>query len=256
MDRVTDTAADLQWLTSTEDGVTGFDATGWQDYTWVLHSMYENSSLAGLGTHDDIHRQRLDAGTIAPLIIGDVNLDEGTTVTGAALGWIVNPGAPWVRVTWSAYLARFPDFVPNRSVPPCFRWFPSGSQPVAIEPPPEGSLDEDSLDALVRLLAGHEQARGAGEVFAFYASLPSGDFDQVHLWRGSVEEIPSLIEENGGPYGFSPSNIWPVDRSWFAWTDYDLSGTKVSGPVDLVEAIRSDDYLETVEWSPVEASSI
>ena len=143
--------------------------------------MYENSSLAGLGAHDDIHRQRLDAGTIAPLIIGDVNLDDGTTVTGAALGWVVNPGAPWVRVTWTEYLARFPDFVPNRSVPPCFRWFPSESQPVAIEPPPEGAMDGDSLDALVRLLAGHEQARGAREVLAFYSSMASGDFDQVHL---------------------------------------------------------------------------
>lgn len=210
--------------------------------------MYENAALSSLGTHDDLHRRRLDAGTIAPLIIGDVDLDEGTTVTGSVLGWIVRPGAPWARVTWSDYLARFPDLVPDRSVPPCFRWFPGGSQPVAVEPPPEGSMDEESLDALPRRLAGHEQARGAGEVFAFYSPMASADFDQAHLWRGGLDEIPELIEENGGPYGFSPSNIWPEDRSWFVWTDYDLSGTKVSGSADLIDAVRSDACLETIDW--------
>ena len=46
----------------------------------------------------------------------------------------------------------------------------------------------------------------------------------------------------------TPSNFWPSDRSWFVYTDWDLWGTKVSGPAVLINAIRSDPNLETLDW--------
>lgn len=247
--RIADASHHLEWLGPSDEGaLTGYDLDGWDATTWVLNAMYENASLVGLGSHDDIHRQRLNSGTIAPIIIGDVNLDEGTTVSGTDLGFVVRPGAPWLRVKWLDYLGRFPAFTPNRSVPPCFRWFPAGSWPVAVEPPTEGSLDEESLGALLALLGAHDRGRGETEVFASFASLPSGDFDSPHLWRGELADVPSLIDENGGPYSSSPSNLWAADRSWFVWTDWDLSGTKVSGPRALIDAIREDPALETTTW--------
>lgn len=210
--------------------------------------MYENPNLMGLGTHDELHRRMLDSGDLAPLIIGNVNLDEETTETGTPLGFVVAPGSPWRRVLWSQYLARGRRPAPDRTCAPSFRWFPHRSWPVAVQPPPEGSLDEESLYALLTILHSHLVNGPSTDCGAFYASLPAGDFDTLHVWRGPLSAIPSLLEERGGHYSFSPTNLWPMDRSWFVSTDYDLEGTKVSGSKPLVEAIKSHPALETVDW--------
>ena len=162
------------------------------------------------------------------------------------------PAAPSVRVRWAEYLRRFPDFVPCRQVPPGYRWFPPGSWPAAIQPPPEGSLDGESLAAMLSVLRTHS-GRDV-PCFAFYGALPAGgDFDRVHLWTGRLEDIPGLLDDRGGPYGFSPTNVWPAGREWFVWTDYDLQATKVSGPPGLVRALAAASRLECLAWQAPEA---
>jgi len=252
MGRACDPEIQLEWLGNrpVEETMTGYDATGWDASTWILHAMYENPSLTGLGTHDDLHKRRLIASDIAPVIIGEVNLDEATTVTGTPLGFVIRPGQPWQRVRWREYLARTPEATGDRTYPPCHRWFPPGSWPVSIEPPSEGSLDEESLHALLQILGAHSPAGPETECAAFYGALPAGDFDSLHVWQGPLEAVPNLIEDNGGPYSSSPTNLWPADRSWFVWTDWDLQGTKVSGSRALIRATRSTDQLETVDWTP------
>jgi hypothetical protein len=249
MNRVADPAS-MTWLADRpgDEAATGYDAAGWESSTWILHAMYENASLIGLGTHDELHRRRLDAGDIAPLIIGDVNLDGQTTVTGTPLGFVVRPGSPWRRVRWSDYLAGTPGQAPERTHPPSDSWFPHRSWPVAVQPPPEGSLDEESLDALLETLSRHSTSGPSTDCFAFYACLAAGDFDSLHVWRGQLSAIPELIQHRGGSYQFSPTNMWASDRSWFIWTDYDLAGTKVSGSKALVEAVKNHPALETVDW--------
>ncbi|WP_347661030.1 hypothetical protein [Micromonospora sp. B9E7] len=61
--------------------------------------------------------------------------------------------------------------------------------------------------------------------------------------------MPGLIEGRGGRYWFSPTNLWPEDRSWMVWTDYDLQGSKVSGSKSLIEAVERHPVLETTAWS-------
>ena len=250
MKRVDDTSGPMAWFDDrpSDEAMTGFDAIGWAASTWVLHAMYENVDLTGLGTHDDLHRRRLDAGEIAPLVIGGVNIEASITVTGCALGFVARPGQPWVRLTWAEYLHRFPDFSPSHDFPPCMRWFPPGSWPAAIEPPPEGSLDGESLEALIAILAAHSREGQDTPCFAFYGSLAAGDFDNAHLWRGPLSHIPDLINVNGGPYAFSPTNFWPDEREWFVWTDYDLEATKISGDPALVSALQADPRLECERW--------
>jgi hypothetical protein len=53
----------------------------------------------------------------------------------------------------------------------------------------------------------------------------------------------------GGPYVFSPTNIWPSGREWFVWTDYDLQASKVSGDPTLITALHVEPRLECIEWN-------
>ncbi|MBQ1037193.1 hypothetical protein [Micromonospora sp. C81] len=251
MERVEAPATLLTWLADRPkwEAATGYHPARWESSTWILHAMYENPRFAGLGTHDELHRHGRESGDLAPLIVGDINLDEGTTETGIPLGFVVRPGNPWRRVLWSQHLTGERGQAPDRRYPPCHRWFPHNSWPVAVQPPPEGSLDEESLDALLDALCRHSAAGPSTDCVAFYASLPANDFDNLHVWRGPLSAVPGLLEERGGPYPFSPTNLWPTDRSWLIWTDYDLQGTRISGSRSLIEAVRSHPALETVDWS-------
>ena len=250
MERIDEGDKPLAWLLDRppEEAATGYDAAGWECSTWVLHAMYRCADLAGLGSSDERHRQRVASGDVEPLIIGTVDVDQATTDTGVPLGFVSRPPDRWRRVLWSDYLAGLPGPARERTCPPSHCWFPHDSWPIAIAPPPEGSLDEASLHCLLETLSRHSAAGAGTEVFAFFASLPAGDFDSPHLWHGPLDEVPTLIDGYGGPYAFSPSNLWPADRSWFVLTDYDLQGTKVSGSTELVEAVRSHPGLETAEW--------
>jgi hypothetical protein len=83
----------VEWLRQTGQTsgfITGFDPDAWPPQTWLLHAMYRNGALHGLGTHADVRRSKIERGLLEPTIIGDVNLDGATTVTGVPLG-------PWTR---------------------------------------------------------------------------------------------------------------------------------------------------------------
>ncbi|MEV7122068.1 hypothetical protein [Kitasatospora griseola] len=44
---------------------------------------------------------------------------------------------------------------------------------------------------------------------------------------------------------FRSANLWPQDRSWLTWTDYDLA-IEVVGPTTLIGALLTDPELEAL----------
>lgn len=236
----------VEWLKQTgptSGFMTGFDPDGWPSQTWLLHAMYRNSALLGLGTHAEARRSKIESGLVEPVIIGDVNLDEATTVTGVPLGYVVRPGLPWTRLFWKDYLAETGEQLDSaHDGPPSDRWFPSGSWPVSVAPPPEGSLDELSWSALLGVLE-EDSEEGC---YAFYGALPSFEFETLEVWRGPVQSVGKVLEASG--HEFTPTNIWAVDRSWFVYTDYDLLATKVSGPKLLIDRLRAHPDIESKTW--------
>lgn len=136
----------------------------------------------------------------------------------------------------------------DQPLPPCFRWFPISSWPVNIAPPVEGSLDETSMRALLRILAQHSDAADETLCYAFYASLSSGDFDEQTLFSGPLGAIPDLVNGSDAMLA-TPSNIWPHDRSWFVYTDWDLWATRVSGSRWLTAEIAATPELEAFTWT-------
>ncbi|MFJ3786832.1 hypothetical protein [Streptomyces sp. NPDC090093] len=61
---------------------------------------------------------------------------------------------------------------------------------------------------------------------------------------GRVGDAKILYDQSEAD--FSPSNLWAKDRSWVLCTDYDLWGTKVAGPPDLINALLNGSEIEAV----------
>ena len=156
--------------------------------------------------------------------------------------------AGWNRVRWSEHASRIGVDLARQQFPPCHRWFPHDTWPTSLQGPPEGSLDKRSARRLVDILRKH----GADEYTAAYGLLAYGFLESTpRCFRGPVED---LFMVGSGPAG-TPSNIWPPDRSWFVYTDYDLWGTRVNGPIQLIEALKADEELETIDWRPLTDNS-
>ena len=93
----------------------------------------------------------------------------------------------------------------------------------------------------------HSPAGSGTACFAFYAPVATGDFDAPVLLAGPLRAIRGLVEGENA-FRSTPGKFWPRDRSWFAWTDWDLWATKISGPHALVDAVRAEPELETITW--------
>ncbi|HEY2354158.1 MAG TPA: hypothetical protein VGH79_04585 [Gaiellaceae bacterium] len=250
MERIHETDA-LDWLreaTPPDTSVyTGFEALGFPASTWIPHAMYENAELPGGLTHDDVRKIEVESGAVERDVIGDLDLDGMNLVlSGSGLGKSSRPGPEWRRLFWSELGDRM-DIDPFAAAKhPCHRSFPFRSWPANIEPPAEGSLDVEQLFRVIQHLAVEEPRGRAAECYCWYCPLASDvDEGDGHLYRGQLGDVFDLYLKDD-VFG-SPTNMWPTDQSWLVYTDYDLWATRVSGSVDLIEALKSDPELETVD---------
>jgi hypothetical protein len=259
-----DVAALLEWLAGKDPNGTGYDQVGWEDSVWVLHAMFERDGLPD-DSHLDWRLQARDEGIADPTRLGSVDIaaelkelrgragsvlsgpvDGGFIPTGIPLGFVrTPPQPPWHRLRWSEFAVR--EGLVLGSDWPAIPWFPE-SFPVRILPPPESSLDEASLVALIRLLTTHS-GRTTGCVAYYSAVSTFGDDTSTFMFTGELGEVPTLLAD-GHAMRDTPTNLWPDDRSWFVYTDSDLMATKVSGPARLIAAIIADPTLETMRWHP------
>jgi hypothetical protein len=209
---------ELLWLC--EGGVgdfCGFDLDPGSAGLWVLHAMYER------------------------------DLSENEAPSAPGLDWDVDPGPGWSRLRWQELAERAGDSIvrlghstiypiPSRHCFPSVDW--NSSNPT-IQAPTEGHLDRRSFHALADIL---RRFMGADMVtYAHWTETVIHEPDVVfkgHL--AGLEALESLAVSH------SPSNIWPADESWLLYTDWDLWGTKVYGPPELLSLIEADEYLEAV----------
>lgn len=238
------------------DGVTGFMPPAMPDAVWVLNAMYEHEQGPTDVSYHEYHQARLADGSIEPRIIAGTNLDAVGTATGGGLGRAGHPGPGWRRLRWAELAQRTGDPLVPDGLLPSYRCFPSakkeGSWPLGINPPTEGSLDRETWNRLIALLAEHSPAGADTRCLAYYnpLMLRDTDFDNLHVRAGRLGDAELLY--NNPEVEFSPSNLWTEDRSWVLCTDYDLWATKVAGPTSLVEALLNDIEIEAVRlpWAP------
>jgi hypothetical protein len=223
----------------------GYDAEGWEATTWILHAMFENPDRPADATYDDAEKatsRRRVGRRWRRLRRAERVLDElmdATTVTGTPLGRTAWPGAGWRRLPWTELGERLGvDPLSSRPGPGSF---PYRSWPLSIAPPGEGSLDREQFRRLVARLGARSPAGPDTACVAFYGLLLGNDLTP-RLYTGRLAELAGLYDDEAVPG--SPSNLWPADRSWLVYTDWDLWGTKVSGDASLIAALEADPELE------------
>ncbi|MFK0259253.1 hypothetical protein [Streptomyces sp. NPDC090445] len=238
-------SGEADWLRdlTSDDGLTGFMPPALPDAAWVLHAMYEHE----LGPTDmsfiEYRRAVLMGG--GPDIIPGL---DPADVCGADDG--EHPGPRWHRLRWTELARRTGDPVVPEGRMPCHTSFPSitpGTWPVGIQAPPEGRMDRPDWNRLIDILTEHSPQGADTPCLAYYNPLlqRAEDFDNLHIRSGALADA-KVLYDHPEEDGWSPSNLWPRDRTWVLCTDHDLWATKVAGPAPLVRALLDDTEIEAV----------
>ncbi|MFF5448624.1 hypothetical protein [Streptomyces sp. NPDC012888] len=250
-------SAEADWLAELcqDDGVLGFPVPRRPDAAWVLNAMYESELGPGVVSHDELLRADIAAGDVeVPRGVRgvDFRVHEVGVATGGTLGRAEHPGPGWRRLRWAELAERTGDPVVAEGALPSFRSAPDGrlgdgSWPVGIRPPTEGSLDRETWNRLVKILLEHSPQGPDTRCFAYFCPFVTqewGDIHDHHVITGRLGDAPALYDVPG--MEATASNLWPADRSWVTYTDWDLWGTKVAGPPTLVRALVGDAEIEAV----------
>jgi hypothetical protein len=242
--------ADPAWEIVGDDLSSGAAAEGWEASVGILHAMYENPDVASTLTHDEIDRIERGAGppktfepTGKPLDIDDVA--ELGVLSGVGTGASSSPGHGWERLWWAELAERLGLELEELRYP-TGDTFPYDSWPASIQPPAESSLDLLQFERLLGHLSDWSSDGAETECIWWYTGLQFLVLPDLlaRVFRGPLREGRELYDAIGG--AGSANNFWPVDKSWFVWTDFDLQGTKVSGSRGLIEALVADPELETI----------
>ncbi|MET9031167.1 hypothetical protein ABZW96_37100 [Nocardia sp. NPDC004168] len=240
----------VSWLGTPETdlGWCGYKIDSRPDAAWLLHAMYEHESGLAKLTYDEEQRQRLAAGLEKPTRIPGFDLEARSCVIGNELGRSADPGSGWKRLRWTELAARLDESVVTEGQYPSFRSLsgahPSGSWPVSIRPPAEGSLDRESWQTLIDVLIAWCPGGADTQCVAYFGPAVSGEFDTGVTVSGPLGGAGDLYDHPSGVG--SPSNMWAADRSWITWSDWDLCGTKVAGPTELIDALQAAPDLEAL----------
>jgi hypothetical protein len=224
-----ESAQRIHWLSDTWPpmaGGTGFDEPKrWQACAWVQNAIYERDDVPAGLSYDDVRGMVIDAGAEEPTLIGGVNLDDATVTTGVSLGFVEKPAQGWRRLTWSA-LGRRDGFG---------YWAVDGRWPDLHYTPQADWADPDMIPTSSRPATGPV---GGGRWPVDLQTPPE-------VYSGDLVDLPSFVRAQRGTR-LTPSNIWPADRSWFVYTDYDLWTTRVCGSASLIDVVMEDGALDAV----------
>jgi hypothetical protein len=128
-------------------------------------------------------------------------------------------------------------------VPPSSLWSLYRSWPVNIVPPSDGSLDREQFVALLGRLASVCSEGNRTRCLSYYSPFTTNSHDMHTVYRCELGDLLHLYDDQDG----SPGNFWPEDRTWLVYTDQDLWASKVSGSRELIEQVKTDGELETIE---------
>ena len=249
MEELDDFAA-IEWLRAQDKSWwTGFNVRVGERAIWILHAMYEHHGLPGGLSHDDTYRIKRAVEPFEPPADfagrGAWRQLEAATVIGCPSGKSAPPGPEWRRVRWHEHARRL-GINPFAERPlPTFRSFPHRSWPANIRPPAEGALDREQYRHLLERLGRYSPDADHTTCYLLYAQC--WDHQRPRLFRGTLGSAREHYDHELVGRGGAPNNIWPEDRSWLTYSDYDLWGTRITGSARLIAALHADRQLDTID---------
>lgn len=105
---------------------------------------------------------------------------------------------------------------------------------------PEGELDPMTERDLLAVLTGGEDA----ELFAYFSEVSTSqhDLDDV-VWRVRPSRLGAFKTSTGL---IGPEYIWPGDRSWLLYSNYDAPQTYLACTDDVAEAVLAHPDIESL----------
>lgn len=98
--------------------------------------------------------------------------------------------------------------------------------------PSEGELDEAHIYPIIELA---NEFYGNQDIESFYIFLATKDWSENRIYEGKLKELPMLLSND--KLCFTPSLIYPKDKSWLVNSDFDLPFSTIGGEKRLIEAL-------------------
>lgn len=108
--------------------------------------------------------------------------------------------------------------------------------------PDEGTIANEIINDLTEILKNHTDKSSC---YFFYTSYA---IDTMHdtIFNGTLQEFPNTYEI--GQSG-TPTYVWPEDKKWCIYTNYDTDFSIIGGTKELINNILNNKKLETFELS-------
>jgi hypothetical protein len=209
----------------------------------VLHAMWEqpNPAPGEPATWDEIRKRRGKPDGLREI----ESALWGLTTPGITLGPDYAPEG-WKRALWRDLAARWSvefDLQHSEPMHGFKEKLQGGSWPITISPMNEGSLDDTSFGCLIPILLHHTESSMLWRMNT--TQIWYSDPFSMAMRHGPMDEMISTYGDEG-----SGTNWWPDDGGWLVCSNYDITTTIVQGSEALIEEIRRDQYLESVDMPP------
>lgn len=203
----------------------------------ILHTIYEDTTFKDREVSwNEPSKQRnklIDIETINLDIKTNVIEDEnGTEIIGRRIKWIELA---------KQYNIPFKKTIHLNSL---INHFPQKSFPKYLVGLSEGILENHENFELVKLL---EPFCNNENCYFYYDSLVLGNPEREDLHFGKLSNMAELISNGKMTLGYSPTYVWPIDKSWCFNTDWDLSFSVIGCSRKVAEILLSSEVLETIE---------
>ncbi|MCC2274917.1 hypothetical protein LKL35_05630 [Streptomyces sp. ET3-23] len=153
------------------------------------------------------------------------------------------------RVRWNDVLAGAGKRLEDWDHTPSWKVFRGLETAPDFDGPSLGEIDRDCLARLVEILAWHS-SDGLGTECYWAQAVIEDVGCPVPARRGRLDEALAHHDACAPPnWTIStqfPAHWWPLDRSWFVLTDWDLSGTEIFGSRALIADLLADGGLDAV----------
>lgn len=123
-----------------------------------------------------------------------------------------------------------------------------GSWPAHLWGPEQGSLDDEQLGVLAKLMTQAGATSTAIATHPFFRCDPMGNW----RWTFNVQDILNVRQHPINTFGDGPSQVMAADGSWYLLQDIDHPYTLLLASDDVIREVLQHPVLETLEVPPTD----